>query len=84
MFAVALAFGLAFGLGGRDTASRMWQTWYARGQEVAPRLEQAAETAAQRSESTVQQTSGSPAPAAAPSQQPGRPGTPRRYRPTTE
>ncbi len=63
VFSIALAVGLAFGLGGRDTASRMWQQWYQRGQEMAPRLESAAETAAQKSEARVQQTGQAPAPA---------------------
>src|SRR3979490_1047256 len=38
VFALALAVGLAFGLGGRDTAAQMGQRWYARGQELAPQL----------------------------------------------
>ena len=63
VFALALAVGLAFGLGGRDTAARMWQTWYARGQEMAPQLEQRAELAAQRAEEKVQQTGQAQAPA---------------------
>ena len=35
--ALALAFGLAFGLGGRETAGRIVQGWYERGREAAPR-----------------------------------------------
>ncbi len=66
--AAALAIGLAFGLGGRDTAARMWQQWYQRGQEMAPRLEHAAETAAQRAEDRVQQTGEAPAPVRQPAQ----------------
>ena len=45
VFAFALALGLAFGLGGRDTAAQMWRGWYRRGQELAPHLERAAQTA---------------------------------------
>ena len=45
VFAFALALGLAFGLGGRDTAAQVWQRWYQRGQELAPHLEQAVQTA---------------------------------------
>lgn len=45
VFALALAVGLAFGLGGRDTAAQMWKGWYQRGQELGPRLEQAAQPA---------------------------------------
>ena len=54
VFALALAVGLAFGLGGRDTASQMWQRWYVRGQEMAPRMESAAQSVAQRSEQRVE------------------------------
>jgi hypothetical protein len=41
--AVALAVGLAFGLGGRDTASTIVRNWYERGRAAAPKLELAAE-----------------------------------------
>jgi hypothetical protein len=40
--AVALALGLAFGLGGRDTAAQIVRGWYERGQQSAPRLVDAA------------------------------------------
>jgi hypothetical protein len=40
----------------------MWQSWYSRGQDMAPRLEQAAETATARAQE--------PAPERAPSTQP--------------
>jgi hypothetical protein len=53
VFSIALAAGLAFGLGGRDTASQMWQRWYARGQELAPRLSSGAETASASAEHRV-------------------------------
>jgi len=43
--AAALAIGLAFGLGGRDTAGQIVQGWYRRGQEAAPRIQRAADTA---------------------------------------
>jgi len=46
--ALALALGLAFGLGGRDTAGRMVEGWYRKGQEAAPRLQQAAANAEQQ------------------------------------
>ncbi len=80
VFALALSVGLAFGLGGRDTAARMWQQWYARGQEMAPRLEQRAEMAAQRAEEKVPETGTSQAPAG----QPDRVEQQRRYRVSTE
>jgi hypothetical protein len=40
--ALALALGLAFGLGGRDTAAEIVRNWYASSREAAPRLQQAA------------------------------------------
>jgi hypothetical protein len=39
--ALALAIGLAFGLGGRETAARILENWYQRGRSAAPRIEQA-------------------------------------------
>lgn len=36
--AVALAFALAFGLGGRDVAAQMTQSWYQRGQEASQKV----------------------------------------------
>lgn len=41
--ALALALGLAFGLGGRDTAGQIVQGWYRRGQAARPKIERAAE-----------------------------------------
>ena len=41
--ALALAFGLAFGLGGRDVAGRIAESWYAGSQAAAERVRQAAE-----------------------------------------
>ena len=43
--AAALAFGLAFGLGGRETAAEMWRRTYDRTREAAPRLGRAAGSA---------------------------------------
>src|SRR3954452_9850417 len=43
--ALALALGLAFGLGGRDTAAEIVQTWYRRGQQAGPKLADAADAA---------------------------------------
>jgi Conserved TM helix len=40
--AVALALGLAFGLGGRETAGMVVRGWYERGQQAAPKMQQAA------------------------------------------
>lgn len=41
--AVALGFALAFGLGGQATAGKMWETWYAKGQEASQKVSQYAE-----------------------------------------
>ena len=43
--ALALALGLSFGLGGRDTAAQIVQRWYEKGQQMGPRLQQAADAA---------------------------------------
>ena len=42
--AVALAVGLAFGLGGRETAAEMWRNWYERSRRAAPKIEDAADS----------------------------------------
>jgi hypothetical protein len=43
--ALALALGLAFGLGGRETAAQIVRGWYERSQDAAPKVAQAAEAA---------------------------------------
>lgn len=43
--ALALAFGLAFGLGGRETAGMIVRDWYMRGRAAAPQIEEAARQA---------------------------------------
>jgi len=43
--ALALAMGLAFGLGGRDTASEIVRGWYDQGRSQAPRLVDTAQAA---------------------------------------
>lgn len=53
MGAVALAviaFGLAFGLGGRDLAAGVLRRWYGEAQANAPKLQQAAENAGEMAE----------------------------------
>ena len=40
--ALALALGLAFGLGGRETAGQLVASWYRKGEQEAPKLAQAA------------------------------------------
>lgn len=44
--AVALALGLSFGLGGRDTAAMIVRKWYERGQPSGPQIRRAADAAA--------------------------------------
>jgi hypothetical protein len=44
--AVALAFGLAFGLGGRDVAAQLTQRWYEQSQDAAARVRAHAESSA--------------------------------------
>jgi hypothetical protein len=46
--ALALALGLAFGLGGRDTASELVQSWYQQSKDAAPAIKQAAQDATQQ------------------------------------
>jgi len=45
--ALALALGLAFGLGGRDTAAQVVRDWYGAVRQAAPRIETATEIAAE-------------------------------------
>lgn len=45
---LALAVGLAFGLGGRETAGKMVEQWYAKGKEAAPKLSNVAEAGKQQ------------------------------------
>jgi hypothetical protein len=45
--AVALALGLSFGLGGRDTAAQVVRDWYVAVRQAAPRIETASEIAAE-------------------------------------
>jgi hypothetical protein len=55
--ALALALGLAFGLGGRETAGQIVQGWYEQGRTLGPKLEQAASAAqdqARRAADTAQ------------------------------
>ena len=46
--ALALALGLSFGLGGRDTAADIVRGWYANSQRAAPKLAEATSAAADR------------------------------------
>src|SRR5512139_2639807 len=51
--ALALAIGLAFGLGGRDTAREIVDNWYNRGQQARPRIERAAENVERQAQRNV-------------------------------
>jgi hypothetical protein len=50
--AVALAFGLAFGLGGRDVAAQLTQRWYEQSQDAAARVKAHAEGSVTDTEAT--------------------------------
>lgn len=50
--ALALAVGLSFGLGGRETAAQIVQNWYQKGKEAAPKVGQAAQAAQQQAGSS--------------------------------
>ena len=43
--ALALALGLAFGLGGRETAAEIVRKWYEQGRDAAPKVAQATDSA---------------------------------------
>ena len=68
--AVALAVGLAFGLGGRDVAARITEGWYASGQQAAQRVAQYAQEQGSAGETPTRRpvasgsTSTAPAPGA--------------------
>ena len=47
--ALALALGLAFGLGGRDTAAQIVRDWYTNGREATAKAMQAASRAPEES-----------------------------------
>ena len=63
--ALSLALGLAFGLGGRETAAEIVQTWYQCGREPAPKVAQAADAAKQQAESGATSLSDGRAPVTA-------------------
>lgn len=54
--ALALAAGLAFGLGGRDTAGQIVNNWYQRGRAAQPKLERAAENMERNVERNTERT----------------------------
>ena len=52
--ALALALGLAFGLGGRETAAQAIQSWYQKTRENAPKLADAAQAAGEQARGQAQ------------------------------
>jgi len=56
--ALALAAGLAFGLGGRDTAGQIVQNWYNRGRANQPKIERAAENMERQAQRNMPSTRG--------------------------
>ena len=52
--ALALALGLSFGLGGRDTAAQIVQGWYRSGRQAAPRIADATQEAQRRMRAQAQ------------------------------
>lgn len=62
--AIALALGLSFGLGGRETAGEILRNWYAKGQEKSGQIVRAAEAGGERVSSGMagQQRGGAAAP----------------------
>ena len=56
--ALALAAGLAFGLGGRDTAGQIVQNWYNRGRANQPKIQRAAENVERQTQRNMPSTRG--------------------------
>jgi hypothetical protein len=56
--ALALAAGLAFGLGGRETAGRIVDNWYNRGRAAQPKMERAAENMERQAQRNMPSTRG--------------------------
>lgn len=56
--ALALAAGLAFGLGGRETAAQIVQNWYRQGRANQPKMERAAENIERQAQRNMPSTRG--------------------------
>jgi small-conductance mechanosensitive channel len=52
--ALALALGLAFGLGGRETAATIVRNWYEGGKQAAPKMQQAADSMQRQAQDSAQ------------------------------
>jgi hypothetical protein len=69
--ALALALGLAFGLGGRETAGELVSSWYRGAREAAPKMEQAASQMQRQARPSIEVESEYRPPAAAASETSG-------------
>jgi Conserved TM helix len=58
---VVLAFGLSFGLGGRDIAHKLLDRWYAESEEKGPKIAEATERAREQAGERSNLTGGAPA-----------------------
>ena len=56
--AIALAVGLAFGLGGREVAGKMWERWYTTGRGAATKMEGKAAEAGRQQQVQAQAAEG--------------------------
>lgn len=54
--ALALAIGLAFGLGGKETAGKLVADWYSKGKEAAPKMAAVGDAAKQQGQKVKDQT----------------------------
>jgi len=61
--AIALAIGLAFGLGGREVAGQMWGQWYTTGRGAVQKMEQKVAASAEANAAPVAPMAGTPPPA---------------------
>ena len=62
--AMALALGLAFGLGGRETAAEIVRNWYTRTRQAAPQMAEAADAARRQTQQAVGAGAGTAVPSA--------------------
>src|SRR3569832_726993 len=62
----AIALGLAFGLGARETAGEIVRNWYRKGQEASDKIERAGEVAGDMARRDASQTMAATQPATAP------------------
>jgi hypothetical protein len=70
---LVLAFGLAFGLGGQQTAAQITQGWYEKGRQTTPRIAEKVKQAEAEQESGAQANAPRSAPTSAPASAPATP-----------